>query len=64
MTKAQKDRLQELEEQATADYLSDTDFDVADYLDEKEGIEFCKLYNMQFAKAAKCCRCGTHTKWQ
>ena len=62
MTKKEIERLQELEDQALSTFADKNDFNVSDWLDEKEAKEHCELYNKQFSQ--KDCICGQHNEWQ
>jgi hypothetical protein len=58
MTPEQEERMRELEEQAVANYLEDTDFDAVDWLASDEEIkEYCELKNIEIIDV---CICGQH----
>lgn len=62
MTEKQIKRLEELERTAMDAYLDNTNFTVAEWLDDKDQKEYCELYNLQFTE--KNCVCGCHKEWQ
>jgi succinate dehydrogenase flavin-adding protein (antitoxin of CptAB toxin-antitoxin module) len=62
MTKKQMARLEQLENEAIDRYLDKSNWDLCEWLSDKERVEYCKLYNMQYEE--KNCVCGQHPQWQ
>lgn len=60
MTEKEKKRLNELEQNAIDNYFASGNFNVYEWLEDDETVEYCLLYNMQFEKVDFNCVCGKH----